>query len=208
MQQGLSLSFSTNLIYTIKMKLFYFDLETTATPPQIVGIHQISGVIEIDGAVVETFNFKVRPRQDAFFSQEALDVCGVTKEQILAYEPIGLVYSKLTALLGKYVNKFDKKDKFFAVGYNIASFDMGILREFFVLNSDLYFGSWFWSAPLDCMVLAQVFLANVRPDMENFKQGTVAKKLGIAVDDSQLHDALYDIYICRGIFKKLTGGVV
>lgn len=190
------------------MKLFYFDLETTTVPPQIVGIHQISGVIEIDGAVVETFNFKVRPRQDAFFSQEALDVCGVTKEQILAYEPIGLVYSKLTALLGKYVNKFDKKDKFFAVGYNIASFDMNILREFFVLNNDLYFGSWFWSVPLDCMVLAQVFLANVRPDMANFKQGTVAKKLGIDVDDSQLHDALYDIYICRSIFKKLTGGVV
>lgn len=189
------------------MKLFYFDLETTCVPPAVVGIHQISGLIEIDGRVVEEFDFKVRPRDDAFYSDEALTVCGVTKEQLLSYEPIGLVYSKLTALLSRYVDKFNKKDKFFMVGYNIAHFDQEIFRGFFELNGDKYFGSWFWSAPLDVIVLAQLFLANVRPDMPNFQQGTVAAKLGIEVDSTKLHDALYDIYICRSIFKKLTGGL-
>lgn len=38
-----------------------------------------------------------------------------------------------------------------------------------------------------------------RAEMENFKQGTVAKALGINVDDSKLHDALYDIEICKQI---------
>lgn len=189
------------------MKLFYFDLETTCTPPAVVGIHQISGLIEIDNQVVEEFNFKVRPRSDAFYSQDALDICGVTKEQVMEYEPIGLVYSKLTALLSKYVDKYNKRDKFFMVGYNVAHFDAGLLREFFHLNGDEYFGSWFWSVPLDVIVLAQLYLANIRPDMPNFQQGTVAEKLGVEVDYSKLHDALYDIYICRSIFKKLTGGL-
>lgn len=188
------------------MKLFYFDLETTCTPPDIVGVHQISGLIEIDGRVVEEFDFRVRPRPDAFYSQDALDTCGVTKEQLQEYEPIGLVYSKMTAILAKYVDKFNKKDKFFMVGYNIAHFDQEIFREFFNFNGDKFFGSWFWSVPLDAIVLAQLYLANVRPDMPNFRQGTVAEKLGIPVDQSKLHDALYDIYICRSIFKKLTGG--
>ncbi len=40
----------------------------------------------------------------------------------------------------------------------------------------------------------------IRAQMENFKQGTVAKTLGIAIDDSKLHDALYDIEVCKAIY--------
>lgn len=51
-------------------------------------------------------------------------------------------------------------------------------------NGDKYFGSWFWSNSIDVMVLATPYLAAKRTEMENFKQGTVAKALGIQVDDS------------------------
>lgn len=50
------------------------------------------------------------------------------------------------------------------------------------------------------MVLATPYLTAQRSEMENFKQGTVAKALGIQVDDSKLHDAMYDIAICRAIY--------
>ena len=42
------------------------------------------------------------------------------------------------------LEKFDKKDKFFLVGYNNASFDNQFFRAFFVQNNDMYFGSYFW----------------------------------------------------------------
>jgi DNA polymerase-3 subunit epsilon len=48
-------------------------------------------------------------------------------------------------------------------------------------------------------VWATPYLSEKRAEMENFKQGTVAKALGINVDDSKLHDALYDIEICKQI---------
>ena len=38
-------------------KRFFYDLETTGTNPGKNGIHQISGMIEIDGIVMEQFNF-------------------------------------------------------------------------------------------------------------------------------------------------------
>lgn len=41
--------------------------------------------------------------------------------------------------------------------------------------------------------------------MKDFKQGTVAKALGIEVDDSKLHDAKYDIDICHAIYDKVCG---
>ena len=41
------------------MKVVFFDLETTGTLVNKHGIHQISGMIVIDGEVKETFDFKV-----------------------------------------------------------------------------------------------------------------------------------------------------
>lgn len=186
------------------MKLLFFDLETTGTLVNRHGIHQISGMVVIDGNVMETFNFHVQPNPKADILKEALDVAGVTEEQVRAYPPMPDVYREFTAMLDKYVSKYDKKDKFFLVGYNNASFDNQFLRAWFVQNGDKYFGSYFWSNSIDVMVLASSCLASKRAEMESFKQGVVAKALGIPVDDSRLHDALYDIEVCKAIYDTIS----
>ena len=117
---------------------------------------------------------------------------------------MGEVYQQFVSMLDKYADRFDKKDKFFLAGYNNAAFDNQFLRGFFLQNGDKYFGSWFWSNSIDVMVLATQYLLARRQDMENFKQGTVAKYLGIEVQDDKLHDALYDIQICKAIYDVVT----
>lgn len=186
------------------MKVVFFDLETTGTLVNKHGIHQISGEIIIDGVVKEKFDFKVQPNPKALIEQEALDVAGVTKEQILAYPPMENVYNQFVDLLSKYVDRYNKQDKFFMAGYNNASFDNHFLRAWFIQNGDKYFGSWFWSNSIDVMVLATAYLLEKRPQMENFKQGTVAKALGISVDDTKLHDAMYDIEVCKAIYDIVS----
>lgn len=181
-------------------KLFFYDLETTGTNPGRHGIHQISGEIVIDGKSVETFDFKVQPNPKAQIEDAALAVGGVTREQIMAYPPMGQVYTQLVTMLGKYVDKYNKKDKFFLVGYNNAAFDNQFLRGFFLQNGDNYFGSWFWANSIDVMVLASAYLADRRPEMENFKLSTVAKFLGVSVSDDSLHNALYDIELTRAVY--------
>ena len=37
--------------------------------------------------------------------------------------------------------------------------------------------------------------------MENFKLSTVAKALGVPVDETKLHDASYDIFLTKAIFN-------
>jgi len=181
-------------------KLFFLDLETTGVLYWKNGIHQISGCIQIDGEVKESFDFKVKPNPSAIIELEALKVAGVTIDEVNQYEDMKLVHSKITAMLSKYVDKFSKTDKFHIVGYNNASFDNSFFRAFFTQNGDNYFGSWFWSDSIDCMVLASNKLRKVRSQMENFKLMTVAKQLGIEVDKSKLHDAEYDIYLTREIY--------
>lgn len=184
-------------------KLFYYDLETTGTRFWKNGIHQISGAIKVDGEIKERFDFKVRPFEKAVIEEEALKVAGVTMEQVMAYPSMREVYSKLTSMLSKYVDKFNKKDKFHLVGYNNASFDNPFFRAFFVQNNDNYFGSWFWSDSIDVMVMASNKLRNVRHELTDFKQATVAKYLGIEIDETKLHDAEYDIDVCMKIFDIL-----
>lgn len=186
------------------MKVLFFDLETTGTLVSRHGIHQISGMVVIDGEIREKFNLRVRPNPKAEIAQEALDIAGVTKEKIMEYPPMEEIYRKFVDMLSKYVDKYDRQDKFFLAGYNNASFDNQFLRAWFVQNGDKYFGSWFWSNSIDVMVLATPYLAAKRAEMENFKQGTVAKFLGINVDPNRLHDALYDIEICKAIYDIVS----
>lgn len=182
------------------MKLLFFDLETTGTNPGKNGIHQISGSIVIDGKHVQDFDFHVQPNPKAIIEDEALKVAGVTREQIMAYPSMQQVHQEFVAMLAKYVDKFNKKDKFFLVGYNNAAFDNPFLRGFFLQNGDAYFGSWFWANSIDVMVLASAYLMNRRTEMENFKLSTVAKFLGVSVSDDSLHNALYDIRLTRAVY--------
>ena len=66
-------------------------------------------------------------------------MAGLTKEQILSYPAMGYVYGQFTAILNKYVDKYNKQDKFFLACYNNASFDNQFLRAWFLQNGDKYF---------------------------------------------------------------------
>ncbi|MGV8135907.1 MAG: exonuclease domain-containing protein [Mangrovibacterium sp.] len=185
-------------------KLFFLDLETTGLSPAKNGIHQISGSIVVDGETKESFDFKVQPNPKCIIEDDALKVAGVTREQIMSYPPMREIYSQLIDMLSKYVDKFNKNDKFFIVGYNNAAFDNNFFRGFFLQNGDNYFGSWFWSNTLDVMVMASVYLIDKRPQMPNFKLATVAEWMGIDVSQASLHDASYDIFLTKAIFDKIT----
>ncbi len=187
------------------MKVFYYDVETTGVKHWRNGIHQISGIVEIDGVIKETFDFKVQPHPKCTIEKEALDVGRVTEEQVLGYPEMKGVHGKLDALLSKYVDRYDNKDKFFLAGYNSAHFDDNFFRAFFTQNGDKYFGSWFWAGSLDVIVLASEYLKYKRHLMLDFKLMTVAKEVGLNIDESKLHDAVYDVMLTREIYRLIAG---
>lgn len=169
------------------------------------GIHQIGGIVDIDGQEAERFDIRLAPNPAATIEQEALDVAGVTLEQIQSYQPMEEGYRQLVSILSKYVNKFDKRDKMYLVGYNNAGFDNNFLRALFQQCGDKYFGSWFYPNCMDVYVMVTPFLMGVRNDMENFKLMTVARTMGIEIDENKLHDATYDIELTRDIFYRIIG---
>jgi DNA polymerase-3 subunit epsilon len=200
-----------SLVKTLEMKKnkdivkFFFDLETTGVEVKKHSIHQISGCIEVNDEVVEYFDFKVAPNPKALIDPQALHVCGVTEEQIKEYPEMKVVFRQLTKMLNKYASKYDPTDKIWLVGFNNRKFDDIFFRAWFEQNGDTFFGSWFWTDSLDVIVLASQYLINRRRSMSSFKLKRVALELGIAVDESKLHDAKYDIDLTRYIYRIVTG---
>jgi len=188
------------------MKKFFYDVETTGLDHRKHSIHQISAGIEIDDKVVEVVDIKVRPYEKAEITDEALKVGGITKEDLLSRDKSFTEgYEQILALLNTYVDQYNKRDKFFLIGYNNLHFDNDFFRAMFELHDNNYFGSYFFSGSMDVYALAAEYLAERRYRMRDFKQGTVAEELGIEVDDSKLHDALYDVGLTREIYKIVTG---
>ena len=184
-------------------KLLYLDLETSGLYPNVHGITQISGEVEIDGVTKEKFNFRCKPFPEQKIDDKALEVTGTTREALETHEESFVVFQKFKRMLSKYVSCFNKKDKFYMVGYNSHSFDSAFLRRLFSLCGERYYGSYFWSAGFDVMLLAAHKLAEERPNMPDFKLVTVAKQLGVEVDVNRLHDAEYDIEITKAAYKEV-----
>jgi DNA polymerase III subunit epsilon len=186
------------------MKLFCYDIESTGLNPGKHSIHQIAGIILIDGKEKERFEINMKPNPKAVIDPAALAVSNKTEEDVMN-NPLSFQegYQEVVRIASKYVSKFDKKDKFFTLGYNNASFDDNFLRGLFLQNGDNYYGSFFWADSLDVRTLAIRQLAPIRHEMENFKLMTVARQMGIEIDESKLHDAVYDCEITYEVYKRL-----
>lgn len=189
----------------MSIKILYYDLETTGLDERIHGVHQISGMLEIDGEIVERFDYRVQPNPKAKLDPTALSIGHTSAEQAMAYEPMGKVHKHFTATLQKYVDKYDTKDKIYKCGYNSAGFDDRFFRAWFKQNGDSFYGSYFFGEELDVRTLAAQYLIRRRHRMPDFKLMSVARELGIEVDESLLHDALYDVSLTRECYRIITG---
>ena len=184
-------------------KLFHIDVETTGTDAKENGLVQLAGIIEIDGDIKEKVDLLTCPFPNDTIEQSALDVIGKTEEEIKSYEDPQPIYRELISMMDHYVDRYNSSDKFHFIGYN-SRFDESFIREWFRRLNDPYFGSWFYWPAIDASNLAAVELSDVRHTMPNFKLMTVAKELGISVDEDKAHDAFFDIVITRKIYKNLA----
>ena len=188
------------------MKELWIDVETTGLSPEKNFVHQIAGLIVIDNDIKEQFDLRVRPPRGTILNKVALEIGNVTKEDLEGYPPHDQVYHDLIKMFSKFVDKYDKEDKFTFHGYN-CHFDVGFMRTFFLANSDNYYGSWIWSNNVDVMVLASQHLRSERHKMKNFKLHTVMEYLKIQQQGVGAHDGMTDILGTRDIYLKLLNNV-
>ena len=190
------------------MKIIYLATEKGGPDTNVCALLQLSAAIEIEWQVVEKLDYYIKPYPtDPLITKEATDKHGITAEIIQKnegnkFKDPHLVFTDLKEKLAKYVDPYNKQDKFFMVGYNIISYDDVVLRKFFGKNNDSYYGSWFWYPPIDMMAICADVLLSKRMEMPNFQLATVAQYMGIKIEENQLHNAMYDVKITRELFIR------
>jgi len=183
-------------------KELFLDTETTGLNED-AAIVQIAGIIVIDNIVKEEFNIKLKPHPGATISEEALKVTGLTREEINSYENSYIGMLKFESILSKYIDKYDKNDKYTLIGQN-TKFDFEKLIQFYERKQNPYLGSFInFKTYLDTLYIVKTLQFIDRlPYLENNKLSTWCEYFNIELGDNA-HDALADIRATRELFIKV-----
>jgi len=184
------------------LKNFWIDLETTGLDPRRNGVVQLSAMIEIEGEVVESIDYHIRPISGDGVTKRALEVNMLSIEEIKQFPPAQEIFDKLIAKLNKYIDPYNKQDKFTFIGYN-ARFDYDFLRKWMEKLNFNWFGSYFWFPPIDIMNLAAFLLRERRHKIFNFKLETISALHGLKPTEGLLHNAAFDIELTRDLYREL-----
>ncbi|MGL6064655.1 MAG: 3'-5' exonuclease [Fusobacteriaceae bacterium] len=169
-------------------KILYLDTETTGITDN-AAIVQISGIVRIGKEVKEEFNFYIKPHKGADITDEALAIQKRTLEEINAFPDGKTAYTQLIEIFDKYIDKFDKNDKFILAGYNV-DFDARMLNNFFKLHKNKYMYGYIGQKLDPLFLIPWLQISKKIPILENNKLGTWCNHFNIELE---AHDSLEDI---------------
>ena len=185
-------------------KHFFLDVETTGLDIHEHDIFQISGILtDANLNVLEKIDYRFRPFSLECTDPKALIKTGMTIESLSSLSLTAReAYANLNSLLERHCDRFDKNDKLHFVAYN-AKFDADFIRKFFEKNGDSFYGSWFWNPPICVMQAAAWMTMRVRGALPNFKLGTLCECAELGWNESEAHDASYDIHKTLELYRYL-----
>ena len=193
-------------------KVFWFDCETTGIDPTKCAILQLSGLIEIDGKVIETVDLYMRPLlgkekppyrgepdTDDEIWDSALEINEWTREEIADLPHPEVAVDSLKKTLEKYIDKFDPADKFVCGGKNVK-FDVEFLRECFRKTNNKYFGSYFFSVVKEVESLVAEMICEKGLRLKNYGLETLCNHFKVEIE---AHEAMSDIIATRSLYNLL-----
>ena len=183
-------------------KVFWMDVETTGLFASKHAIVQFAYMIEVNGKIVAKKVIFASPEKKEI-SDKALEITGFTRKELLSWPSQHDLYSSLKKTLNKYIDPYDKEDKFFIGGYNVH-FDVEFFRKLFKDHDDDYFGSYFHFSTIDpSRVGAFLEWADYAPAHSiDYKLKTLCQTWGYDLEEA--HDALADVEATRGLAIRMV----
>jgi DNA polymerase-3 subunit epsilon len=189
------------------MKILWFDTETTGVKSEINDIVQIAGMIEVNGEIVEEFEFFQKPRSKLTVESKALEVQGKTLDEIMAYPENGNIYKSMWKIFNKHVEKFNPCDKFMPAGQNVQ-FDKNFMFALWGQQKNFFLGAYLFGGCIDTLSAAAIAVdiglikqPIDRKGKPSYKLEAIARRL--EVDLVNAHNAINDIKTTRECYLKL-----
>lgn len=184
------------------MKILWIDTETTGLNKEKCDIVQVAGIVVIDGKEQERFDLYCQPINYENIEPVAFEHNGLSIETLKTFPMPQELYTNFIKILDKYVDRYDRDDKFYLAGHNVQ-FDLEFIRNFFIKMGNNYFGSYFYYHTIDLLALVTILHAAGLFNLSKFKLGDIARYLEIPIS-GELHHAEADIDLTRKCFCKLA----
>ena len=183
-------------------KVLWLDTETTGLDAVKNDVIQMAAIIEIDGQVDCSFEFTCQPHNYDNVDQRALDVHGMQMNQLMSFEAPYKVKQQVEGVFKRYIDKFDKNDKFILAGYNV-DFDARFMRQWWSKCGDKWWGSYVDYKSFDIYPMFFNYARMAKLSLENHKLVTAAAHFGISFGEEGAHDAMADIRVTREVGNEL-----
>jgi len=190
------------------MKLCFLDSETTGLNATTNEIIELAMIVDTDDRKnLGKIRLKFRPNNWDAIDPKALEINGITMEELEGYPDRDESFQKLVEFLDEHVNKYDRDDKIYAVAHNLW-FDFNFLHnDLFDKYNDKfdakhYFFSYFHIEGFDTVAFMTYFKIILGREYKNMKLGTLCEALKIDVDKDKTHSAFYDTVLLRKLFYK------
>jgi DNA polymerase-3 subunit epsilon len=184
----------------VNNNLLYIDVETSGLNPKTNDILVLSYMLEVGGMVIDEGEFKMKPFNPSNIEQGALDINGITREEIEYFDEPIYAKNKFVKALKKNVDFSDKDNKLMFCGFNVM-FDVDFLKEFFWKCNDKNFFNYFKPRTLiDPMYMLRYLNYLGKIDLKSFALDEVCKYFNI---EHKAHDASSDINATRTLLKLI-----
>lgn len=178
------------------MKLLFIDTETTGLNPGVNGLVQVAGIVEIDGVIKEEFNLWMKPFKGDMINPSALETIGKTLNDLEKLGEPSIAYREIITIFDRYIDKFNKKDKFYLVGQN-PSFDKAFLDYFFNRFNNPYLYAYIFYHLIDLVAISAAFKLAGVIEIDKLNLDSMAEYFKLTRDK---HDALSDVKLTRDLF--------
>lgn len=165
-------------------EIVFLDIETTGLNPTRDEIIELGAVCMKDGVKIGEFQKLIKPVQTV--SEEITKITGITNKML---EEGGI---PLKDALTSFVEFIGNRR---LVGHNLIDFDMRFIA--YALKKELQV---VLTNPMeDTLKMSRVMLKKVN----DHKLNTVARYLGLFVDEKDLHRSVMDSWLCAEVYRRL-----
>ena len=185
-------------------KVLWLDTETTGLDCKKHGLREVGFIIEIDGVEVDKGVFYINPftytTRDVEIDDYALQISGVTIDDLKGYDRASFCFKELMNKLVKHINVNIKEDVFVIAGYNVG-FDIGFIKEWFKeMGLEKSYKDIFHYKSLDVFGLVFILKHLNLIDTENDKLETLCRYFSISIN---AHNALSDIEATKNLYELI-----
>jgi len=179
----------------------WYDVETTGLDVnEGAAVVQLGCMLVKDGEILDTLNLKISPKsynRKVVISKKAMEINGYKEEDFDSFMSVADAVNAITLMVKEHCTA---KPTLF--GYNNSTFDKYFIEDMFKV-SNRQFSAFFHWKQIDVFELVKALTAmGILGKTFNQKLGTIAKSLEVEAE-GDLHDAIVDIKLTRGIYLKL-----